>query len=152
MRLLGKSSREKRQNAGNICLFVFLVFICTVFLAPVQNANAAQTKLFNVPVNEVTFLDDDQVRIQMLLTPATDQNFDFIFLDFKKVFNDKTVVKKVYYDATINGYLVDFVYELSEDQEDVGCGSWVKVLDEDGNKLQHVWIDLKIRPPQHGSD
>ena len=150
MYLLGRSNRERKQNAGNICLLVFIIFMFSTFMIPVtaQNAYAADDNFVNLTEQKITWLNSDMVRIQMLLTPTTDEHFDFIFVDFEKTFQDETAVKQVYFDPDKYGYYVDFVYMLSDDQRQVGGGSWVYILDENKTQVDSFWIDLKIRPPR----
>ncbi len=154
MGLLGRTYTERKQNAGNICLLVFLAFLCTAVFMPFGAHPAFaepgdSTKPLNVELNRVTY-EGDTARIQMLLTPATDEEYSSILLDFKHVFGEKTVIKVVYgYVAEFDkyGYYVDFVYTLQEGQRFMKPDSWVIIRDEDGNLLQSEDIYLKVRPP-----
>lgn len=156
MHLLGKNSRTRKQNAGNICLLVFLVFLATTVILPVgaQDAFAKPPSPSLETLRSEVAVDNDQVRIYMLLTPTTDEHFESIFVDFTQALGETQVLEVVYeqvYDSVygeIYGYAVNLVYDIPEGATVQYHNKPVFVRDEDDKLIMTELVNLEVKPPR----
>jgi hypothetical protein len=159
MHILGRNSRERKQYAGNICLVLFLAFLCTTIIVPV----GAQTA-YAVPVpsnsslevlrNEISINEaKTQLNIYMLLKPVTDSYFDTISVDFSGVVGEQLVTTAVYgsvYDSIygdVYGYAVSLLYDIPEGSDVQYYNKPVFIEDENGILIQTEYVNLEVKPP-----
>lgn len=163
MHILGRNNRVRRQNAGNICLFVFLVFFCTAIFSPVAAPNAYATSNPSTPLtalrNVATYNDgNNTVSIYLLLQPTTPSHFDSVYVDLSQILGTSKTVKAVYaavYDqiyGNVYGYLVDQVYNVSPTATvytDRSAIAWVRT--DDQRLVQTEFVKLVVKPPNQSS-
>lgn len=159
MGLFTNGYRERRQQAGNLCLVLFLALLCSTYLLPIAMSEAMAAPKPDLEVIESNVsVAGNQIQIDMLLqTPVTDEHFETIVVDFSNVTKDSSDASKVTVAANVYSsiygdvyqYAVNFVYtapegtEISQDKN-----SPVFIRDNERNLVQVELVKLEVKPPE----
>lgn len=152
MRLM-RNNRTTRQILGNICLVLFLAFMFTTIFSPV-GAELAYADTVQPPLRVVESqisMNNNQLKVYMLLQPTTDQKFDSVLVDFSEVIGVQKVVYATYQNVKddIYGYVAELIYDLPPGATLVHSQTPVWIKDSSGNLILTEYVYEQVKPPSN---